>query len=61
MSLLTRKNSNRSSKKKLNVSTDDYIISKYNDIKSIILKNKTIVTITLLTGTYYIINHLLIT
>ena len=58
MSLLTRKNNNRTSKKKLNVSTDDYVISKYNDLKSIILKNKTIVAITLLTGSYYIINQL---
>ena len=54
--LLSRKNSKKS-KKNLNVSTDDYILSKYNDIKSIILKNKTIVVITLLTSTYYTLNY----
>ena len=55
MSILSRKKSMKN-KRILNVSTDDYILSKYNDIKSTILKNKTLVVITLLTGTYYIVN-----
>jgi hypothetical protein len=55
--LLSRKNSKKS-KKNLNVSTDDYILSKYNDIKSLVLKNKTIVFVTLLTSAYYVISSL---